>query len=315
MKKAVSFILSLALILMLSACNFKEKDIILYTDTAEPHTFKYSEGVGDYGYYDIGSCRKLVGEVYTLVIFLNDKESSWDEASINDFYNKKFFPSYNYILDEAKIREVPLTLDCGQYSTKSDGKTPLYYNGIIETNPANAVNNLDIIVQTAKVLGFSTPEIMHNFLKNNTGCEQIAYILAVNKMGQAYAVPDSSDNGQDATEFVVAFSSSSGSVTNVGSTVVHELLHIFGATDLYDPTGEYPSRKKLAKKLYPRDIMMLSAYNPSSLEFGQLTSYLIGWTTIFPAEVDCPEWWSRQGAEPLPDREPFKKNESKTDSE
>ena len=44
---------------------------------------------------DIGNCKKLTGDVYTLVIFLDDDVSSWDEASRTDFYQKRFFPSVN----------------------------------------------------------------------------------------------------------------------------------------------------------------------------------------------------------------------------
>ena len=308
MKKFHLIIISLVLALILTACLGKNS-IILYTDKSEPHNFVYSDGPSDYGYYNIGNCKKLVGKVYTLVIFLEDNESRWDEKAINQFYNNKFFPSFNYLKEQAELRKVPLELDCGQYATCADGQTRIRYNGIIQTDSSNADINLDIMKQTAKSLGFMTPEIMHAFLKNSTKSEQIAYILAVNKRGQAYAVADSFDDGADSVEFVVAFSSSSSSITNVGSTVVHEMLHLFGACDLFDPSGEYPKRKKLAKKLYPKDIMMLSAISPNSLEFGQLTSFLIGWTDSFPAECDCEAWWYKvENENSLPDREPYNPN-------
>lgn len=304
------YIIFLCLILAISLTSCVEKDsLILYTDKAEPHDFVYSDGPSAYGYYNIGNCKKLVGKVYTLVIFLEDNESRWDEKDINQFYNNKFFPSFNYLKEQSELRKVPLDLDCGQYATCADGMTRIRYDGIIEADSSNASMNLDIMKQTAKSLGFMTPEIMHAFLKNSTKAEQIAYILAVNKRGQAYAVADSYDDGADSIEFVVAFSSSSSSITNVGSTVVHEMLHLFGASDLYDPEGEYPQRKKLAKKLYPKDIMMLSAINPYGLEFGQLTSFLIGWTDSFPSECDCEEWWYKvENENSLPDREPYKPN-------
>ncbi len=287
-------ITAVVLALLLSGCSLQiggSEDAYSKITDFEPHIFEFSEGVTAYGYYDIGNCRKLNGDVYTLVIFLDDDVSSWDDEARNTFYNKRFFPSVEYLKKEADRRNVDLNLKSGQYTTKQDLIKPLRYDGIVQPTAEKIIENLDIFNQTAQTLGFPNKEVMHAFLQHNTGVEQIAYILALNKSGRAYAVSDNLYNDIDAIEFVVAFSSNENGKDDVGSSILHEMLHLFGAADLYDPTGEYPERKKLCKKLYPNDIMMKSATNPDMLEIGRLTECLIGWSDYFPPECDCPEWW------------------------
>ncbi len=282
------------LAILLSGCSLQiggSEDAYSKITDFEPHVFEFSEGVTAYGYYDIGNCRKLTGDVYTLVIFLDDDVSSWTDEARNTFYNKRFFPSVEYLKKEADRRDVDLNLKSGQYTTKQDLIKPLRYDGIVQPTVDKVIENLDIFNQTAQTLGFPSKEVMHAFLQHNTGVEQIAYILALNKSGRAYAVSDSLYNDIDAIEFVVAFSSNENGKDDVGSSILHEILHLFGAADLYDPTGEYPERKKLCKKLYPNDIMMKSATDPDMLEIGRLTECLIGWSDYFPPECDCPEWW------------------------
>ncbi len=297
MKKAkniLSKILSVFLAVFLAGCSAAsntEKPYLPMTDF-EPHVFKFSQGLLDYGNYNIGNCKKMLGSVYTLVIFLDDDVSSWDKDTRNTFYNRRFFPSIEYLSDQARWRGIDLSLQSGQYITKQDGEKPPRYRGRVETTPDKAINNIDILTQTAKTLGFPNTEVMDAYLQHNLEVEQIAYILVLNKSGRAYAVADTTDNDIDSPEFVVAFARNENGQDDVGSSILHETLHLFGATDLYEPTGKYPARKALCKKLYPKDIMMKNAYDPDSLEIGRLTECLIGWSDYFPPECDVPEWWS-----------------------
>lgn len=299
-KLILNTVVSTVLTLSLTACSVfggdKDDTYSKITDF-EPHIFKYSEGITAYGYYDIGNCRKLSGDAYTLVIFLDDDVSSWDEEARNTFYNKRFFPSIDYLTEQAELRDVDLTLQSGQYTTKSDLESPPRYRGVVQPTVDKAINNLDIFAQTAQTMGFPNKEVMHAFLQNSTGVQQIAYILVLNKSGRAYAVSDTTYDDKDSIEFVVAFSSNENGEKNIGSSILHELLHLFGAADLYDPSGDYPERLKLCKKLYPNDIMMKNAYNPDSLDIGRLTECLIGWSDYFPPECDCPEWWETDKVE------------------
>lgn len=288
--KFISVLLCFFLLFNLAGCGDEEDTYSKITDF-EPHVFEFSDGITAYGYVDNGNCRTLTGKVYTLVIFLDDKESHWNDLTRAMFYDWRFFPSITYIQDKAEVHGVDLQLECGQYTTKQDASFQPYYNGVVANSAANAINNIDIFKQTAETLGFPNKEVFHGYIKNYSGCDQIAYVLMLNKPGRAYAVVDTTYDDNDSIEFVVAFSSDLMGNRSIGSTVIHEMLHLFGATDLYDDLNRYPKREALCKKLYPDDIMMRSASDPDDLSIGRLTECLIGWSDYFPPECDCPEWW------------------------
>lgn len=283
--------LLLAVFLLLCGCSKKEEE---HPRPSEIHEFVYSDGIHKYGYVDIGSCKKLLGDVYTLVIFMDDTEGCWNETDRNGFYDKKYFPSINYLLDKAEERDVDLTIQNGKYSTKSDRVTPIIYNGKVANSADNASLSLDLLNYAAKTLGFTDAEYMDTILKKNLKTEQIAYVIAMNKPGRAYAVFDNTFDGRDSLEFVVAFSQDESGNDDIGSSILHELLHLFGATDLYDIGEGYKKRYELLSELYPNDIMMRSAVDTGELEIGYLTECLIGWSEFFPAECDCPEWWENE---------------------
>ncbi len=274
----------LSFLMFFSGCSSKKT-------SPAPYEFKYAHGIQDYGFVDIGVCKKLMGEVYTLVIFMDDDESSWNDDARLNFYDKRYFPSINYLSRQAEKRGISLNLQSGQYTTRQDLKSPPRYNGILDT--AEGLNNLDILEQAAQTLGFTDSSLMHKMLKYNLGVEQIAYVLAFNKPGRARAVYDATFDNTDSIEFVVAFSKGQDGKDYIGSAVLHELLHLFGATDLYDDNGIYKKRYKLCKKLFPNDIMLRSAIYPESLKIGALTECLIGWSEDFPEKCDCKEWWER----------------------
>lgn len=65
------------------------------------------------------------------------------------------------------------------------------------------------------------------------------------------------------------------------SVIAHELLHLFGAIDLYlgpwDSNRKVRRKKVWAMKEFPNEIMAFAYRNIDSLEISDLTKYLIGW--------------------------------------
>ena len=70
------------------------------------------------------------------------------------------------------------------------------------------------------------------------------------------------------------------------SVTVHEMLHLFGAEDLYKGA----SRKSLAKKLYPADIMLAANYDVDTNNIGEATAFYVGWTNDVPEVIHDKNW-------------------------
>ena len=74
---------------------------------------------------------------------------------------------------------------------------------------------------------------------------------------------------------------------NRASVVAHELLHLFGAEEMYDPAG----RNEIAKQKYLKDVMLWTESFIARNEITEFTAYCIGWTDTIPAICYDPDWW------------------------
>jgi hypothetical protein len=70
------------------------------------------------------------------------------------------------------------------------------------------------------------------------------------------------------------------------TVIAHEMLHLFGATDLYFPLSRKNQGEnwKLAREVFRTEIMYASYMPISEVYISPLTAYLVGWKHQFPAE-------------------------------
>lgn len=236
--------------------------------------------------YNLGSCYDMTKDIHYLVIYLNDDNSNWDEKDKSAFFNKKLIPSLEYLKGQAE--EYDITLNHNQSEYKN---TAIKYDGTIEVNAAEKGKQDDILTQISGQMGYSSPTEMDRALQDEYGVNQIAYLIVLNKEGRSYKYAHVIDNSTK-YEYCVFFNSSVKlNEDSCGSTIAHEILHLFGAEDYYDPYGKYPERKNLAQKLFPRDIMLTNYASFKDADVGNYTAYSIGWIDELPEECDTPEWW------------------------
>ncbi len=238
--------------------------------------------------YKVGSCYNMKDDLCYFIIFLDDNESSWNEAEKENFTENKFIYSMNYLSSKANDYSVTL---CTKYSSyPADENAKMIYNGILESDVVENGSQTDILNQVAESMSFASPEEMNSALKNQLNVGQIAYLLAVNKEGRSYKYAYTSPQSEK-IEFVVFFDDSIAKGGTCCSTIAHEILHLFGAEDYYDPYGKLPQREKMANELYPNDIMLISPSDVNKAEIGAYTAYSVGWTDIIPAECNTENWW------------------------
>lgn len=236
--------------------------------------------------YNIGSCRNMQEDLCYYIIFIDDNESEWNDEDKDEFIEKKFLPSINYLSNQGSAYNVTLKKD---YQICKKSAT---YNGIIEAETVQNDVQYDIFTQVASSLGFNSPKEMNDSLKKEMNVKQVAYLFAVNKEGRSYKLSHSQTAIERKYEFCVFFSQSIGYTdTTCYSTIAHEILHLFGAEDYYDPYGDYPQREKLAKELYPDDIMFGTVIDVKHVNVGEYTAYSVGWLNKLPKECDTENWW------------------------
>jgi len=243
-------------------------------------------------WYNQGSCQNLKESPYILFLFIDDDESSWDNKEIKRAWDHEIKDALDFIESKAKVYGVDLKFKRGYYSTNTERKTKVKYDGIIVKNLMESSATEDALEQASKSLGFKSMTAMHEYLKSHTGYNQIAYVVMMNKDGRSYCMNHTQSRGNpNFLEHVMMFRRFLGTNNSYAGPIAHEILHLFGAEDYYDPYKNRPERLKLAKVIYPKDIMMISHREINQLELGAYTAYTIGWLDALPTECDLPEWW------------------------
>ncbi len=239
--------------------------------------------------YKVGSCYNMTDDLCYFIIYLDDDESQWNEEEKEKFIDKKFSVSLNYLSHKANEYSVSI---CKKYATyPKDDVTKVSYDGIIEAEVVENGSQEDILSQVATSMGYSSPKKMDSTLKEKWEIAQIAYLIVVNKEGRSYKYSYTSQQNEK-IEFCVFFDNSITYGQNTCyPSIAHEILHLFGAEDYYDPYGKMPEREKLAQELYPDDIMLTLPQDINNAEIGAYTAYSVGWTDILPKECDVDKWW------------------------
>ena len=240
-------------------------------------------------WFNRGTCQNLKTSPYILFIFLDDEESHWDAGQISDYWYGIIEPALAFIEKQAKEYRYDLKIDKGYYATGLKDLT-VKFKGKIEKNLMESDVEKDLLNTVSKYLEFSSKHALHQFLKNCTHNDQIAYVILLNKDGRSYCMNERT-NDPNYIEYCVVFRSYLGSTQSYASTLVHEILHLFGAEDYYDPYGRYPKRKQLAEKYYKNDIMLNVYTDIEDNEINHYTAYCLGWLEFLPRECRCDEWW------------------------
>ncbi len=239
--------------------------------------------------YNYGSCYDMENDLCYYIVHLDDKESSWNEKDKNEFTEKKFSVSLDYL--SRKASEYSTTL-CTEYKKyPADNHTKVTYDGIVDADVVTNGSQEDILNQLASSMKYSSPEEMDSALKKELNVKQIAYLFVLNKEGRSYKYSYATEDSKQ-IEFCIFFDDSiKFDESTCCSTISHEILHLFGAEDFYDPYGEMPERQKLAESLYPNDIMFALKNNVNDAQIGAYTAYSVGWTDTLPKECDTENWW------------------------
>ena len=201
---------------------------------------------------DIGPCRKLTGNVRIMLIFVNTPEHPWTEKKKEEVYSVST-SSINIMKKEAARYGQYLNLSYGHLDfhipTEYDDNQE-WYRYILEK--AYHVSNMDVIQQR---------------YRRALRVDSAPMIFLFNSWDRSYSKVKSSLNANYDDEYCVIFCD-----TDMHDNyLTHELMHLYGAIDLYDYRGE--GVEKIAKKYFPTSDMLHVSHN-----IDDLTAFLVGWT-------------------------------------
>jgi hypothetical protein len=116
-------------------------------------------------------------------------------------------------------------------------------------------------------------------LKQRRKADAVLFVIHVNKAALSYNL--TFYDGMHplyAAERIVCFARYPDGSPTCAASYAHEILHAFGAGELYFPFDHTDERAKEARRLFPNDVMCRVDRNLAALNIGPFTAYRIGWT-------------------------------------
>jgi len=235
-----------------------------------------------------GSAYSLSGKIYVLTIFIS--ETNWEYDDKIQQYDK-IYEAQNWITQQAKTYNKTIDFIGGQFGLE---ETIIMKD--IPVGTASGNEPVDIINTALQKIGYSNPLIFFEWVKNNTDADNCAVLILANKAGNGYAVPCNEELINYSTrnkelyflEGTILYRKYLNNNDLASASIAHELLHLFGAWDLYQTYAQPKSREDKAKELFPDDIMLRTSYDINTLKIDKLTAWLVGLSHFYE---DWYEWF------------------------
>jgi hypothetical protein len=207
---------------------------------------------------------RLKDEVHILCFFVETKYDHWDYDEI-DYYFEELLKSQEWIVDQADNYGIDLSFNNDYF---------IFNQEIVYIDDVRLDNSLTVLQKTMDEMNYKS---FDEFLQRNSFDhkeKKIKLLFFIKNNGRSHAY---NLNGPDAFDSAIIYCRSTSGLFTDQYVMSHELLHLFGAWDLY--YGQSQSRESAArlKELYPYSIMINTWRHKESLEVDELTAWRIGW--------------------------------------
>ena len=223
-----------------------------------------------------GSAKSLEGNVYVLVCFISNSNNSWSyNEKVNWF--AKYYEAANWLKDQALKYNVTVNFQGGNFGLNADIKLDYGYGS------GSGNEDVTIVSEVLKEIGYRDSITFYNFIINNTNCNNVLVLIAAKGKGRSYAIAyefDTEDLQYRELHFmegVMLYELNEDGNDAPSSGIAHEILHLFGAWDLYENFMQSKAIEELALYLFPNSIMLRISQNINELIIDPVTAWLIGW--------------------------------------
>ncbi len=249
-------------------------------DRAVANILKQNVGDSWENTWNVGSAKKLQGSLYLLEVWLTRPGTVWDYDEMSDMQGK-INSAVDWLTYTAASYGKPLSVKVGSYA--GDGHKGIPISGL-PASYAEATNSGNLLVRALNIIGY--PGIMECYsqLHNDMHCDNVAVLVLINNNGWSCANQYSTAHtmyGYESyfLENAFIFLTVDG-VPASAQSIAHELLHLFGAWDMYQPQAS-PAADSWAHEHFPNEIMLTVSKPLSEHTISPLTAWLTGLSTSY----------------------------------
>lgn len=262
----ISVIFTLALVMFLVSCQDKNAQ-------TQPQSIPIEtlQRVKTFSTQECGSAKILQGKVVNLIIFITEPGKKWrpeDQAEQIALIRE----AQDFLVQEAKRYGKQLSFEIAFLNENE----PIEESDI-EVGQGRGNERVDWVSYLLDKMGYIPFSLYQSLLKEHNANQLLITIIA-NQLGRGYSFSYEPhfDKEKYFVEGSLQYIGYENGQKNCAASYAHEYLHNFGAWDLYQTFQTSKENEKLARKLYPDDIMLRTSYNIIELKIDSLTAYLVG---------------------------------------
>ncbi|MCB0409609.1 MAG: hypothetical protein KDD29_05280 [Flavobacteriales bacterium] len=218
----------------------------------------------------------LSGNIYILSCFISDGVDQWTSNEKNNMLTQTN-EALQWITKQGKSYGKDINFEHGCFGIEYD-----IVIDHIERGKATGKEDFTMIERTLRKIGFKDQNDLTKWVKTNTKNKDVKVLVFVKGTGNAYCIacPYYYPMECPFVEGAIIYEKYWSNRPLATTTIAHELLHTFGAWDLYHTFEQTQEQENKARILFPNSIMLKIEYNIDKSNVDELTAWLIGWNKI-----------------------------------
>lgn len=211
-----------------------------------------------------GSAKRLIGKNLVLSIFISEPSSPWQQEAKDEIFDM-IYEAEDWLEEQANLYSKKIYFNNEAFGLEED----IVLDYIPPTD-----GEFNWVKEAGKIIGYPSIKQLYRTVKEDSN--NFIVLLFANKEGRSFALPY--EKGLDSEYFLegsILYKAFEGETINP-ATIAHEILHLYGAWDLYSEDGDN-SLESLAREKMSGDIMLELKPDIFENAVKELTAYLVGW--------------------------------------
>lgn len=209
----------------------------------------------------------LNGEINTLCFFVHTARDFWNEEEMTSML-AMLEASQEWMIAQARRYGQKLSFRNDRFMRNYE---PVYIRSVYAGDSKRTLN------KAIEQLNFSDLSAFLEWYGFDQEKEKLKAILFVKDNSRSHAYNYFSHEDVDIA--VVYYRNHN--IPSDKYVIAHEILHLFGAWDLYHGISQSREKAEQARALYPHSVMINTYHNQSQLEVDELTAWRVGWHDDF----------------------------------
>jgi hypothetical protein len=219
-----------------------------------------------------GSAKSLKGKTLVINCFISSGRRKWKAAEKNEILRMQK-EGFDWVQKEASY----WTPNRLEFTVTNLGfETDIQLDKIeSDREPQNL--HVKWVPMVFQKLGYEDLTTFYDSVKNTYRTDNVAVMIFAKHTGRSYA-QTSYGFRSEFLEGAIVYDEDFNSNPVQSATIIHEMLHLFGARDIYKSSTQNKEAVKLMNSVFPSSIMLQTHRDLGPLKIEQFTAWCVGWT-------------------------------------